>query len=186
MGRAPASTLLAANRLVRRAIAAVKVSVERSKASRQDRLPRLLHQPNEEAKVVDGGKTIAQQFLTAKQVMEVGERERRTAFAVATVLNRLVTSGQTCVTQIKFPDACKDCAITPQPRRQNAIKHIGAALYRVEKVIGSADSHDVARPIGRQMLNTGLQHFPGDPLRFTQSQAANSVAVGTETRDECR
>ena len=65
----------------------------------------------------------------------------------------------------------------PGPGRHHAIEHVDAAAHRFDKVVGRADTHQVARLAVRQVRHHGLDHLEHHGLRLADRQAADGVAV---------
>ena len=52
----------------------------------------------------------------------------------------------------------------------HAIEHIDAAPHRLKEIIGRSDAHQIARLVGRQMRDHGIEHVKHRRLRFADRQ----------------
>ena len=67
-------------------------------------------------------------------------------------------------------------------RRHHAVEHVDAARDRFEDVVGRADAHQIARPVGRQLRRRLLDHRQHHVLRLADRKAADGVALEIRCR----
>ncbi len=68
-----------------------------------------------------------------------------------------------------------EAGMTGSTRRKNAIHHIDAECDVIGKLFGATDTHEIARAIGWKKSSHFSGDFASDVVRFTDSEAANSV-----------
>ena len=66
---------------------------------------------------------------------------------------------------------------------ENAVEHIDAAQDAFEQMVGSADTHQIARLILWQIPRRNLKHIVHNIARFADAQSANCAAVEVHTAD---
>ena len=67
--------------------------------------------------------------------------------------------------------------VAARPRWQNAIEHINAALDRADQIVGLADTHQITRLVGGELIGCIIKATQHRLLPFANGQSAHSIAV---------
>lgn len=122
-----------------------------------------LGEPSEVAEVVVGGESVAEEFVVAEEVVEVGEAELLAGEAVAGGVDGLVAFSVGGVADVEPAVVGEEGAVTAEPGGEDAIEHVDAAGDAFDEVFGAADAHEVAGPVDGELCEGG---FGGGPHEF--------------------
>src|SRR6516164_2850804 len=110
-----------------------------------DRSARPRHQILIVVEVDDGQEHAAERLAAAKEVMQIGAGKVARGRAAAFRIERPRIAGVTSVPDVDRPEAREGEAVAAIARGQHAIEHVDAACDRLEKIVGRAYSHEIAR-----------------------------------------
>src|SRR5262249_56905759 len=80
------------------------------------------------------------------------------------LVDRARVVGVARILEIDRPEAGEGEPVAAVARRQDAVEHVDAACYRLDEVLGRADSHEIARPFGGERGPPTPAHAPPHPL----------------------
>src|SRR5262249_51265181 len=81
------------------------------------------------------------------------------------------------IAQIDGAETREGHAVPAIACRQHAVEHIDAALYRFEQVLRSPYSHQITRPILREVWDSPFYHFEHHRLRLADRKPADRISV---------
>src|SRR6516225_8947448 len=90
------------------------------------------------------------------------------------------------VAQIDWTAAGECDAMASIAGRQDAVEHVDAALDRLQQILRRTNSHQVARPLDRQMRHGPLDQGKHHGLRLTDRKSADGIAVKAYIDDTAR
>ena len=94
-----------------------------------------LHQPDDEAQVVDGGQPVGQQLLALEQVVKVGGRESAAGIAVTASINRPVLRLVRSLSYVLSSLHGKESAVASYSSGQGAVKEVYSFTDALDDVL---------------------------------------------------
>ena len=132
--------------------------------------------------IMQGNQFSGQDLMAIYQMPQIGPREVPAGIALTIFLNRLWIQPVTRVPEDHKTVACEGRPVPSVARRIHAIEHIGTSFHGFKEIRRRADSHQIARFIGRhprQNIRKRLEHFG---LGLTDAQAPERVSVKTDLK----
>src|SRR5687768_12042492 len=91
-------------------------------------------------------------LVAGKKVADVGPREASARRALARLVEWTGVRAQLGAPDVELPIGGEGGALAPVPRRSDAVEEVHAARDALDEVFRESDSHEVARPVLRQLL----------------------------------
>src|SRR5439155_25098768 len=104
-----------------------------------------------------------------------GEPGARSAIAGGT--DRLLNLIEPSVAQIELALGGQNSASATEAGRQYTVEKVDATSNPLDQVRRVADSHQVARPIGRQIVDGCAERRPGLLALLADAQSADAIAI---------
>jgi len=117
-------------------------------------------------------------------VVQIGAGKVARRRAAALCIERPRIGGVVGVLDIDRAETRKCQSMAAVARRHDAIEHVDAAGDRFEQIGGCADTHQIARLVGRQHRGGLANDFEHDVLRLADGEAAERIAVEADV-GEC-
>ena len=140
------------------------------------------HQPLEEPQIMLGHQHRAEDLGRADEVMDIGAVPGRAGRARAAGLQWLAVLGEAGVADVDRPVGGECLAGAPRAGRQHAIEHVDPAPDRLDDVVGLADPHQVARPVGGQHVDREIEHAAHLRLPLAHRQPADRIAIEADLK----
>ncbi len=119
----------------------------------------------------------AERFRAFRQVMEIGARITGTGRAAAFGVELLLREPVNAAPHLQEPARGENSPALRELGRHDAVKHVHAAMDRLEQIERRAHAHEVARFVrGQQLGGEGADIFPF-AFAFAHGQTADGVAV---------
>src|SRR5688500_4398684 len=119
----------------------------------------------------------AQNLSCSLQMMQVGTGEMATGIAGALVVGWSSIQTIPAIAQLDDAVACEEPAIARVAGRQHTVEHVYSQRDGMDNICRRADSHQVARPFGRQLRGSMLEYALHVGLGLAYRQPANGIAV---------
>ena len=71
---------------------------------------------------------------------------------------------------------CHGHAVSGNPRRQNAVKHVNSPLHTLKEAVGTSHSHEVPRLVLWKQFHALVHYIVHDILRFTNRESPYGVS----------
>ena len=119
----------------------------------------------------------AEHLVGLDEVVEIGARIVARGGAGTRLVDRARVVGVARVLEVDRPEAGEGEPVPAVARRQDAVEHVDAACHRLDDVLGCADPHEIARPLGRERGGHGLDDAQHHLLRLAHGQPADGITV---------
>ena len=157
-------------------------AVKRLKASRVERVADPLHQLVVEIEVVKHAKAHSERLARLEEMADIGARIASAGRAFARGVDRLRVGKILFVIDVHLAVPGKEISVPRVSARHDAIKEVDAAAYRLEKVLGRSDTHQIARLVFGHMrfdrFDDVVHHLGFLPDGKTADGIAREIKLG--------
>ena len=122
-------------------------------------LAHLLHQIEQEIKIMIARKTQPKRFISLEQMTNVRTGIVSTRVAIAVVINWRKVARIFCVFNHQTAVRSHACSVSCNSRRQNAVKHVDSANRTVDQSVRRTDAHQIARLVFRNERRREIQNM---------------------------
>ena len=127
--------------------------------------------------IVSGQKDGTEHLAAAEEMVDIGAGMALACGACTGLVDGPLIVEVAGVPHIDGAASSDGLAGAARAGRDDAIEHIDASLDRSDDIVGPADAHEIARPVGRKMRQRRIKDAKHLVLAFTDGEAAHGIAV---------